>query len=98
MKLRCCKICVVFYIIIASEFDEDLAKEIIKKVIARIRKLEEFPLMAKSLANLIDVPTDYLYLVIEKNYIFYRNEEKTVKIIRVLNKRQDYMRILFGIE
>ena len=83
---------------ITSEFDESLAKEIIKKVMAKIRNLEEFPLMGKPLANLIDVPTDYFYLVIEKNYVFYRNEEKTVKIIRVINERQDFMRILFGIE
>lgn len=83
---------------ITSEFDENLTIEVIKKVMARIRNLEEFPLMGKPLANLIDVPTDYLYLVTEKNYIFYRNEEKTVKVLRVLNERQDYMRTLFGIE
>ena len=83
---------------ITSEFDENLAKEVIKKVMARIRNLEEFPLMGKPLSNLIDVPTDYLYLVTEKNYVFYRNEEKTVKVLRVLNERQDYMRTLFGIE
>ena len=28
----------------------------------------------------------------------YRNEEKTLKVLRVLSKRQDYMRTLFGID
>jgi toxin ParE1/3/4 len=83
---------------ITCEFNDNLAKETIKKVMAKIRNLEEFPLMGKPLWNLIDVPTDYLYLVTEKNYVFYRNEEKIVKVVRVLNERQDYMRILFGIE
>ncbi|WIV11851.1 type II toxin-antitoxin system RelE/ParE family toxin [Proteiniborus sp. MB09-C3] len=82
---------------IRAEFSENLTKEILKRITTKIRNLEEFPLMGRPLANLIDVPTDYLYLVIEKNYVFYRNEEKTVKIIRVLNDRQDFMRILFGV-
>ena len=46
----------------------------------KIRNLEGFPLMEKPLSNLIDVSTDYFYLVIEKNYVFYRNEEKNVNI------------------
>ena len=49
-------------------------KEIIKKVMDKIRNLEEFPLMGKPLANLIDVPTDYLYLVTEKNYVFFHGD------------------------
>jgi plasmid stabilization system protein ParE len=39
-----------------------------------------------------------MYLVIEKNYVFYRNEDQCVKIIRVLDTRQDYMRALFKSE
>lgn len=53
--------------------------------------------MGRALSNIIDVPTDYLYLIVEKNYVFYRNEDNTVKIIRVLSTRQDFMSILFGI-
>lgn len=82
---------------ITEEFTEDIAKEIMKKITIKIKNLEEFPLMGRALSNIIDVPTDYLYLVTEKNYVFYRNEDKIAKIIRMLNTRQDFMRILFGI-
>lgn len=82
---------------ISDEFDEGLSVAIMKKIISEIKNLEEYPLMGRALSNLIDVPTDYLYLVIEKNYMFYRNEDKNVKIIRILSTRQDFMRILFGI-
>lgn len=79
------------------EFSKDIAKEKMKNLTTSIKKLEEFPLIGKPLGNLIDVSTDYLYMVTEKSYVFYRNEDNHVKIIRVLNHRQEFMRILFGI-
>ena len=46
---------------------------------------------------MIDYPTDYHYLVVKPNYIFYRIENDTVRIIRILNEKQDLLQILFGI-
>lgn len=51
----------------------------------------------KALDDLIEYPTDYYYLLIKSNYVFYRIEGDTVKIIRVLNEKQDFLQILFGI-
>jgi len=36
-------------------------------------------------------------LVIKPNYIFYRIENDTVRVIRILNEKQDFLQILFGI-
>lgn len=82
---------------IKGEFGEDIAIKSMKKITQKIRNLEEHPLSGNPLSNMIDVPTDYLYLVTQKNYVFYRNEDKVVKIIRVLTQRQNFMRILFGV-
>lgn len=84
-------------IYVRDEFEEELATKIMKKIYIKIKKLEEFPLMGRPLSNLIDVPTDYMFLIVERNYVFYRNEDRFVKIICVLNTRRDCMRILFGI-
>lgn len=46
--------------------------------------------------DLIKYPTDYHYLIVKPNYVFYRVEGETVRIIRVLNERQDFLQILFG--
>jgi len=46
--------------------------------------------------NVIDIPTDYMYFVLEKNYVFCRLEKETVKIIRIIDTRQNYINILFG--
>lgn len=83
---------------IVSEFsDSNLADTIIYKMTRSIRQLEQFPLKGHPLTNMIDVPTDYLYFITEKNYVFYRTEAQRVKVVRILNERQNFMHILFGI-
>lgn len=80
-----------------SEFGKEVAKRVLTDMTKSIRQLEEQPLKGQPLGNLIDVPTDYRYLVTKTNYVFYHTEIGLVKVIRVLNQRQDFMRILFGI-
>lgn len=72
---------------------EDLQE--IKTYVAR--QLEAFPGEGPCLEELIEYPADYHYLVVKPNYIFYRVEGDTVRIIRILNEKQDFLQILFGI-
>ena len=78
-----------------EEFDVKIASEKIKHLINSIKRFEQFPLMGRPLMNVIDIPTDYMYFVVEKNYVFYRLEHESVKIIRIIDTRQDYINILF---
>lgn len=82
---------------INEQFDADRAKTGIKEIVLKIRQLERFPEEGVFLARLIQYPTDYRYLVIKPNYVFYRIEADAVKIIRILNEKQDFLQILFGI-
>lgn len=79
-----------------EEFDTAIASDKMKSLIESIRKFEEYPLLGRPLTNLIDIPTDYMYVVSDKNYIFYRLEGNVVHIIRVLDARQDFMNFLFS--
>lgn len=79
-----------------EEFDAAIASEKMKRLIESIRKFEKYPLLGRPLTNLIDIPTDYMFFVSDKNYIFYRLEKDVVRIIRVLDTRQDFMNILFS--
>lgn len=79
-----------------EEFDSEIASEKVKRLLQSIKKFESFPLMGRPLMNIIDIPTDYLYFVTERNYVFYRLEQQTVKIIRIIDTRQNYISILFG--
>ena len=77
--------------------DEDLAKKILRKMTETVRQLITFPYLGQELSGITGIYTDYRCLFCEKNYVFYRIEADRVCVIRVLNDRQDYMRILFGV-
>lgn len=79
-----------------EEFDSEISFNKMKKLVECIRKFEEYPLLGRPLTNIIDIPTDYMYFVADKNYIFYRLEKHNVYIIRIVDTRQDYMNVLFG--
>lgn len=82
---------------IVRQFGVDSAKGIMSEITLTARQLELFPEEDPCLEELIDYPTDYRYLVVKPHYIFYRNEGDTVKIIRILNEKQDFLQMLLGI-
>lgn len=81
---------------ISANWGENTAKKILKKITSGISSLEQHPTLGVDLGEIIDVTTEYRYLFLEKNYVFYRVEFDKIRIVRVLNERQDYMQQLFG--
>lgn len=77
---------------------EETAKKILREITKTVRNLAIFPYMGIELVKTTGVLTDYRSLFCRHNYIFYRIEKDDVLIIRILNEKQDYMRILFGIK
>ena len=82
---------------VMKQFGASRAGISVKEIVSAARQLERFPNEGPSLEELIDYPTDYHYLVVKPNYVFYRIEDDTVKVIRILNENQDFLQILFGI-
>ncbi len=76
--------------------NEQAATNTLQKIIKNIRVLEKFPQSGPSLTAIVDFDTDYRYLVCGNYTSFYRYENNTVYIVRVLYGRRDFMRILFG--
>jgi toxin ParE1/3/4 len=70
----------------------NLASRITKK----IRGLSGNPGIGASLSSIMDIQTDYRFLVCTHYLIFYRYEDEVVFVSRILYGRRDYMRILFG--
>ena len=82
---------------ITEQFGASKAKIGVREITSATRQLEIYPDEGPSLEELIDHPTDYHYLVVKPNYVFYRIEGDTVRVIRILNEKQNFLRILFGI-
>lgn len=78
---------------LAQQFGTDKAKQGVKEITSTVRQLEHFPEEGLHLGELIDYPTDYRYLEVKPNYVFYRIEGDTVRIIRILSERQDFLQI-----
>ncbi len=82
---------------ISVELDNSQSAErIVNKIINKIDSLADLSEIGAPLSSRVDVKTDYRYLVCSNYNVFYRIEYETVKIIRVLNARRNFMTILFG--
>ena len=82
---------------ISEQLENPLAAEnTVTKITKRIRFLEQFPEIGTPLSAIIDVVTDYRFLVCANYLAFYRLDGNNVYIIRVLYGRRDYATILFG--
>lgn len=75
----------------------DVAKKSLKALTSTARQLEQFSREGLRLEDILQVATDYCYLFVKPNYIIYRIEGQEIKIIRILNEKQDFMQTLFGL-
>lgn len=75
----------------------ELATKVLRSITQTVRNLAVFPYMGVELRKQLDIPTEYRSLFYKQNYIFYRVGNDAVWIIRILNEKEDFMRILFGI-
>jgi len=83
---------------IADElFSPSSAVKIVAGITRRLRSLVGFPAMGAPLSSIVDIETDYRFLVCGNYTAFYRYDEKFVYVIRVLYSRRDFMKILFGV-
>lgn len=71
------------------------AKNVSDRIIRRIRQLEQFPMMGAALSSVMAPETDYRFLVSGNYLIFYRVNEATVYVDRILHGKRDYLKILF---
>jgi addiction module RelE/StbE family toxin len=82
---------------IAEELSETKASlKIVSEILKHIRQLDDFPLSGASLSSIVEMDTDYRFLVCGKYTTFYRFEDEIVYVVRVLYSRRDFMRILLN--
>jgi len=72
------------------------AVNLIVKITEKIRGLLKYPGIGSSLSAVIDIQTEYRFLVWDNYLIFYRYEDEAVYVIRILYGRRDYLRVLFN--
>ena len=73
-----------------------VALNTVNKIQDTIDKLANFPLIGSPLSNVVNMTTDYRYIVCGNYLVFYRTKTEVVFIDRVLFGRRDYLKILFS--
>ncbi len=71
------------------------AKNVTEKIIKSVHRLSEQPNLGFALSEKTQRDTDYLCLLSGNHGIFYLIKESHIQIIRILDLRTDYMRIVF---
>lgn len=80
---------------ITSELqNESAAERIVSKIMDAVEQLKSFSELGPSLSTIIDIKSDYRYLVIENYLTFYRILGPEIRIERVLYGRRNYVDIL----
>ena len=75
--------------------NQSAAKKTVKKITEKIRLLEKFAELGSPLASIIDLETDYRFLVCDNYLVFYRIDGKNIFILRVIYGGREYLAILF---
>jgi len=82
---------------ISEEYDNPgAAGRMIEYIVKRIRGLGQFPEMGAMLSSVVEIDSNYRFLVCKKYLVFYRVEENNVFISRVLHGSRDCLSIQFG--
>lgn len=76
--------------------NDKAALNTIGKIIKKIRMLADFSASGAPFSSIVGFETDYRFLVCGNYMVFYRIEDQTINIIRVLYGRRNFMQILFG--
>ena len=83
---------------ISQKYGADKAKKIIKSITDAIRGLCDYEEKGPEVSKMLDVVSDYRYIFVSGNYVFYRIEDKYIRIINLYYEKEDFMLQLFGID
>ena len=82
---------------ITVKYGSKKAKEIVGEIVKSIRDLEKNEKKGPSVEAMFGVPSDYRYIFVSKNYVFYDIESDVIRVINIYNEKEDFMYQLFGI-
>ena len=83
---------------ISQQYGASKANQIVKTITDAIRGLCDNEKKGPEVSRMFDVVTDYRFLFVSKNYVFYRIEDEYIRIINLYHEKEDFMWQLFGID
>ena len=82
---------------ICKELENPIAAvNVVSRITKSLKNLKDMPGAGAPLSSKVSFDTDYRFLVCGNYLAFYRYENKTVYVDRILYGRRDYVKILFS--
>lgn len=82
---------------LTTEFNSEISIKAVKKITDVARGLGDFEEVGVLVSSIYDVESDYRYIYVGHNYLFYRIEIDKIIIVEMFDEREDFMYKLFGI-
>lgn len=82
---------------VSQEYGKDKAKSVVGKIMKAINGLLQNENKGASVQNMFGITTEYRYLYVSPNYVFYRIE-KYIRVINIYHEKEDFMWQLFRID
>ena len=70
-------------------------KKLKSNIVDTISLLKDNPYLGPKMSDRFNIDTSFRYLIVSKQIVFYDINEDNIKIIRILDSRQDYLSLLF---
>lgn len=83
---------------VSSQYGSKKAKEVVGKITNAIRGLVDNERKGPSVDKMFGVFSDYRYIFVSSNYVFYSIESDCIRIINIYNEKEDFMWLLFGVD
>ncbi len=71
------------------------AKKLIETLLKSIAVLKDNPEMGMKLTDKFDIESDYQFIIVNKQIVFYEIHSDYLEIVRILDGRTDYLTHLF---
>ena len=78
-------------------FGKDARTKHMMAIKSRLTSLKEFPEQGISVRAMFGVDSDYEFIYVSHNYIFYFQDDAVIHIVNIYDDREDFMYKLFGI-
>lgn len=76
--------------------NEQAAIKVIDSILKKIEILGDFPDSGAPLSNVINIKTNYRFIICKSYIVFYLKDGTNIKIIRIIYGRRNYVQILFN--
>lgn len=82
---------------VTNQYGKKKAQAVIGQLTNSINGLLENENQGPSVQNMFGIESQYRYLYVAPNYIFYRIEDNCIRIINIYHEKENFMWKLFGI-